>query len=68
MPFGQHPPMPPAASPMLGDSVLFVGNTNVSGYHQRPRSGGTGSGKATSPPARAVSVISASMAAVQTAL
>jgi hypothetical protein len=42
MPFGQHPPMPPAASPMLGDSVLFVGNTSVSGYQPAPPKRGNG--------------------------
>ena len=36
MPFGQHLPMPSAATPMLGDTLLFVGNVNISGFQSAP--------------------------------
>ena len=42
MPFGQHPPMPSAATPMLGDTLLFVGNVNVSGFQSAPLTRGIG--------------------------
>ena len=59
---------PPAASPVLVTPCSSWGTPTSAASNQRPRRGGSGSGKATRPPARAVNVSSASMAAVQTTL